>query len=286
MSKIDRIIYTFWTNKRDFSKNSFGWLDSRYHICSWIRSVNLSRKFFKEVVLYCDDETKKVLIDDLNLPFTEFHILFDKHYTQDKDFWALPKILTYNKQTKPFIHIDADVYLFKQLDDKYLNADIVIQNIENDCLFDGYYRSRINLINELKLNVPAEWHAKETNYGYNMGLFGGNDLSFIKRYCNSSIRFIHSNKWTKIKEIDPSENTAVNVIVEQYILAVMCNNYNKNPERILTNALEANLEAVQKGFVHLLSAAKRNKNVSISLEEGVKRDFPIYYEKMQKLLSH
>ncbi len=73
-----RIVQTFWTAGQDPLKCDFGWRHAEYNLMSWALSCICLRMHYDEVALYTDEEGKHVLIDLLNLPYTEVHVVYDR----------------------------------------------------------------------------------------------------------------------------------------------------------------------------------------------------------------
>lgn len=109
-----RIVQTFWTAGQDPLKCDFGWRHAEYNLMSWALSCICLRMHYDEVALYTDEEGKHVLIDLLNLPYTEVHVVYDRTLGLSQH-WAQAKMRTYAEQTVPFIHVDGDVYLSRRI---------------------------------------------------------------------------------------------------------------------------------------------------------------------------
>ena len=66
-----RVIQTLWTAKKNLLENSFGWIDPETALMSWALSANCLKEHCKELFLYTDSEGARILIDKLQLPYTE-----------------------------------------------------------------------------------------------------------------------------------------------------------------------------------------------------------------------
>ena len=64
-------VQTLWTAGRPLLKDRFGWLTPMHHLMAWCLSALLIRRNFDELVLYTDSPGAKMLIDNLNLPYTK-----------------------------------------------------------------------------------------------------------------------------------------------------------------------------------------------------------------------
>lgn len=58
---------------------------------------------------------------------------------------------------------------------------------------------------------------KESISSYNAGVLGGNDLDFIKAYCNTAFRFIEDNGLNKSKSVSINYN----ILFEQILFYVL-----------------------------------------------------------------
>jgi hypothetical protein len=56
---------------KDLLRDSFGWVAPEYHLVGWALSCLQLRAFHGDVVLYANSPTARLLIDDLQLPYTE-----------------------------------------------------------------------------------------------------------------------------------------------------------------------------------------------------------------------
>ena len=74
-----RIIQSSWTcNKFDMLRSNFGWLSPEYHLMGWTLSCLQLKQFYPIVDLYCDNSSKKILIDILQLPYDNVICNLDK----------------------------------------------------------------------------------------------------------------------------------------------------------------------------------------------------------------
>lgn len=184
-----KIIQSFWTGKHSVVY-SFGWLSNKYHYLSWILSCNQLRKYYDEVELFTDSLGYSILIEKLKLPYTKVHIVLDELNIYDDNLWALAKIKSYSLMNEPFLHIDGDVFIFEPFDKNLMGSNIITQNIEttSDYYWDMWskIKPQLNFIPEIMNNYDNQFH----NKAYNMGIFGGNEISFIKCYTDASFNFV------------------------------------------------------------------------------------------------
>src|ERR1700753_287037 len=124
-----RVVQSLWSaNQPDPFRFKAGWFAPEYHLMAWALSCLQLRQFYDDVVLYTDSQGARVLIDQLQLPYTEVVCDLDKINSYHPELWAAGKIYTYRQQQAPFIHVDGDVFIWKAFDEALLNADLIAQN--------------------------------------------------------------------------------------------------------------------------------------------------------------
>lgn len=286
-----KCIQTFWTAKQDPLIYSFGWTHPEYNLMSWALSCLSLREHYDDVELYTDSAGYHVLIEVLKLPYTKTHVIFDDFDCQPQH-WALSKIKTYSLQTEPFLHIDGDIYLPHPLPEDLMHASLIAQNKE---IGTRYYRNMMNHVLRMeKLQLPEyiKRGVEENSISsYNMGFFGGCDLSFIREYCDEVFRFIRLNR---INDVTcPNSRVDCNVFFEQVLFAIFADNANKDVTDILGYAMQDEGYMVhdfccldkydEKPFFHLLGGHKKNKRVITMLERALLRAQPALYEKIIRL---
>ena len=125
-----KIIQSFWSqNQINPLESNYGWLSETHNWLSWILSANQLSKFYK-VELYTDQKGYEILIEKLKLPYHKVHIVLDELNHYDKSLWAIPKIKTYSLQNEPFLHIDGDVFIWKEFSKELMNGNLITQNLE------------------------------------------------------------------------------------------------------------------------------------------------------------
>lgn len=288
-----RIVQTFWTAGRDPLKYSFGWAHPEYNLMSWALSCLSLREHYDEVALYTDQEGYDVLINKLHLPYTEENVVYDKNLCLPHH-WAYAKIKTYSMQTKPFLHVDGDVYLPKPIPEEIINAPLIAQNRE---IGTEYYRSMIErMLSYPEIVLPdfvQQGLAEQSVASYNMGLFGGSDLDFIKRYCQEVENFMNINNMN-----DSSERVSrlnCNVIFEQILFAVFADNERREVTCLLERPMQDKGYTAgefcdfwhfkEQSFLHILGGHKRIQEVFRELEHTLLHRYQEYAMRIMSLYS-
>ena len=194
---INKLIYTYWTNNGENLLVGFHSEDSFIKI--FRESLENSKKFFEEVIIYTDIQGKDYL---KSLDIESIYIIIDYTiYDFNKEFWNFPKLISMNLQDEPFIHIDMDLILHEK--PKNLGEKIICEKI----------RGLVMLSREL-IFLPK---FIQNNYNPNnicSGILGGDHLIFKQLFDISS-------EVVKIKKTNISFNMIF--AIEEIILTSLCN---------------------------------------------------------------
>lgn len=285
--------WTFWSKPADSFKV---WAGDKYHYLSWILSVETARKHFKQTNLFTDEKGARILVDGIGLEFTK--VTTDYHQLKtDVNWWALPKIHTYQRMQEPFIHIDSDVFLWQPLPEDLLSAPIFGQNPEYFTVGNSWYDThKFELLKERKGWLPKEipWYNSTGSQQMAVccGIFGGSNLEFIQYYAENAVKLAEHQKnqtiWNELgRDI---------VLIEQYYL-MACIQYYQNKAKSVFDEVEIRYlfdssddafnpdRATEKGFTHLIGGAKKNQGLLDRLESRVQRDYPQLYERCLNVIE-
>ena len=292
-----KAVWSFWTKPFLADRRSI-WTTERHHLLSWILSFHTARQHFTQTGLFTDDEGARLLVDNLGLEFDEVSTALNVLRNHDAAWWAMGKIHTYGLQTKPFIHVDSDVYIWKQPSFNS-QASLIAQNPEHFTIGASYY-----------LPEQLEWAVKQTPGGWlptewewyrsrgcaqraeSCGIFGGTRTDFIRYYAGTATQFIE-HRGNQVAWQNIGVGIERNILVEQYLLSA-CIEYHKSlqdsPYRdlVIQYLFNSQAEAFDPqraaaiGYTHLIAGSKRNQHVADNLEKRVKRDYPAQYERCLK----
>lgn len=286
------IVQTFWScNKKNLFNTNFGWLSPEYNIISWALSCLQLKHFYKNVTLYADSVATKLLIDSLELPYTNVVCNLDDLNEYHAGLWALPKIYTYSKQDAPFLHIDGDVYIWKAFENKLLAGDLIAQNQEAGT---EYYENKIQHLEKYLTYLPKEIteDRKACNpiHAYNAGIFGGGDIEFFKSYTHKAFEFVNNN----INSLSKINVTDFNIFFEQYLFYCMVKKQNKKVNVLFDQIIgdneytgfgDFNEVPHNKQYLHLLGVYKKNKDACLQLANRLRQDYPEYYYRIISLFK-
>ncbi|MEJ8769103.1 DUF6734 family protein [Prevotella sp. HCN-7019] len=284
------IVQTLWTGNRDLISETFGWCDSQTHLFSWVLSCLTLLKYKKNLVLYTDSNCAKIFIDKLHLPYTDVRICYDK-LKCPLEHWAYPKMLTYAKQTEPFIHVDGDLYFFNGFTEYLQKAPLIAQNEEIGTL---YYKNMMD--NILHTNPILPYYLitelNKTHIGsYNAGILGGNDIDFIQLYCEEAFKVIKNNGFDLL--FCENRNVNNNLLYEQVLFYALVKEKSKQVSCIVDRIVNDNGYTYDEfcniykyeslNLLHILGGYKRNKIIARQIEKMVLQLYPEYYLRVLSL---
>jgi len=288
-----KIVQSFWSGNRNLTEHGFGWLSPQYHVMAWALSCLKLKEHYDDLHLYTDSYGISILIDYLDLPYKTIHNHYDHINHYDKSLWALAKILTFSSQEEPFIHVDGDIFIWDKFSPLLENADLLAQNVE---FGTSYYKTQMNGVRKNMSSIPTFLEKelnKESISSYNMGLFGGSDIDFIKRYCSNALGVIDNNYPPGCKY---GASINFNILFEQVLFSVLSNIEGKTVtclypgdygDRGYTVNDFCDFTAVpyRLKYLHLLGGHKRKKHVCTLMSETLFREYPGYFYKIVELFK-
>ncbi|MDY6131668.1 MAG: DUF6734 family protein [Prevotella sp.] len=284
-----KIVQSFWTGGKDAIHSNYGWQSPIDHYLSWIISCNQLRKQYDRVFLVTDQQGYKVLVEKLVLPYTEVNVCLDTLNCYNSNLWALAKIKAYSIQEEPFIHVDGDVFVWEPIDASLEDNDLIVQNRE---VTSNYYRMMWNTIRPTLKDIPTfmmSFDQNKSNGAYNMGIFGGNDIGFIKEYCRESFCFVDNNFY----EANTLEDINFNIFFEQVLLHEIAEERNKKVATYINEEIGdnqyrnfGNFDEVpdKQKYLHLLGSYKKQQIVSLKMRAYVLEHYPEYYHRLENVL--
>lgn len=151
---------------------------------SYLLSALLIKKLGYQIDLYCDKNTYNMYS---LIPYDNIHVVdFDNDGISSK-FWIWGKIKTHTLMTEPYVHIDGDVFLFRDIiKDKLKNYPVVVQSLEDDkTIGDNFNKIYVKSKNPFENNdYGIDWD-KYNLSAYNCGVIGFSDMKLKNKYANS-----------------------------------------------------------------------------------------------------
>ncbi|HEX8020966.1 DUF6734 family protein [Mucilaginibacter sp.] len=288
-----KIVQTSWAcNQKDMLKFNAGWYSPEYHLMGWALSCLQLKKYYDDVVLHADTVTAKMLIDALQLPYTDVICDLDQFNQNPSELWGLPKIHTYSQQTTPFLHVDGDVIIWKSFDEQLLHGDLIAQNLEvGTNFYENIFGELETRLTYIPIEVAEEKEKKDKIYAYNAGIIGGNDLSFFSLYTTRAKETISNNA-------DCLSNITVgafNIYFEQYLFYCLAAKFDKKVNVLFDDIIPDNQYKsfgdftevpFNKNYLHLIGQFKRTSNVCQQLANRLRQDYPEYYYRIIALFKN
>ena len=291
-----RAVWSFWSKPEH---HRTVWPSQRYHLLAWVLSLQTARQHYPTTMLCTDTAGARLLIDTIGLEFGYVSTELDSLEQCDPGWWALGKLYAYRAQTDPFIHFDTDVFLWKRFPRRLECASVLAQNQEDFLVGSpSYYAPEIfdNLLHEFGGWLPEEWTwyalVGPRRRAANCGVFGGNNLDFIRYYAKTAINLLEDPRnqrgWAHL-----NNKTEHNILFEQYLLSACIEYHTDRPGSPFTDVSIQYLfnssdnpfdsaSAAKVGYTHLITGAKLNQAIADRIEARIIRDYPDYYERCIK----
>ena len=105
----------------------------------------------KQLIFYGNETIVRLFEKLFRLPYDEYRVVkCTGEYANW--FYCWPKIVTYQDQNEPFIHIDTDVFMWEPIPQRLLIAPLVAQHRERDSNFYIYHHYILQGIGEVECN--------------------------------------------------------------------------------------------------------------------------------------
>ncbi len=296
-----KAVWSFWS-KPYLAQRKATWPSEKHHLLAWVLSLETAKQHYAETSLCTDDAGARLLVEELGLSFTQVSTALNSLAHLNPEWWTLGKLYAYHQQNEPFVHIDNDVFLWKRLPKRIEQAPVFAQNPEPFIPGFSYYRPE-QITRTLQpvagAWLPDEWQwyqrAGLQQHAECCGIFGGQGIDFIHHYAGAALRLIDNPINRTALDSLPDKSLHM-VSVEQYLLAAYLEYHTAHPASLFhrikiaylfnSGAEAFNPEcAAQAGYTHLAASAKRNSLLARRLENCVRRDYPEYYRRCNRLAS-
>lgn len=294
-----RAVWSFWS-KPYYAYKGRVWHSPFHHFLAWGLSLNLARKHYPDTLLVTDNAGKALLIDHLGLPFASVSTELERIRKADVGWWALGKLVAYNIQDKPFVHLDTDVFLWKALPKQIAGASVFAQCPEHfHSIDDGYSPREVeHAFARHNLRLPVEWeYSRSKGERYfreeNCGIVGGTRYDFFRHFSDVALDLVLNPAKAPAWAIFAGKE-CLTMIVEQFMLSACLDYHRFHPSspyrgiaiRYLFPSFEEAYNpqlAARVGFTHLLGDIKSNPGVAKLLEKRVQHEDQPFYQHCLRL---
>jgi hypothetical protein len=295
-----RAVWSFW--QEPFAAHrAAAWGSERTHLLAWALSVETARRRYPDTALVTDDAGARLLLDGLGLEFGRVSLSLNRLRGTDTSWWSIGKLVAIGEQEEPFVHIDADVFLWSPLPPALTSAPVFAQNPEPFERGGSYYQPEAF---EAVLAGGSGWLPDEWSWhrgcdvvprGECCGIVGGNDVEFLHHYARQGLRLVHDPvNVARLRSLRHRPPLAITV--EQYLLAACIEHHRGRPASAFTDVDIAYLfeswaeagddaRAGALGFTHLIADTKRDPAFARRLDQRVERDHPGLYDNCCRMFT-
>ncbi len=294
-----KIVQSLWTKpgkrKNDQSfmdENKCGWLNKKYNYLAWALSALQFAKFYDKVELVTDQEGYDLLIGKMELPYTNVEVVLDEINHYPRDLFAAGKLYAYSIQKEPFIHADADVFIWAKFPEEFENSAALCQSREEGDFYNQYYSEifypMLRNFNFYPQVLDESLLKNQQIKAINAGIIGGYDLDFIADYTKQAFEFIDRNT-DKFSLIDVSYS---NVIFEQFLYFALAEKRNleinylsHNWDTKLSDIVDFASVPEKQRYIHLYASHKRIGYLVDCVEYQLQKNYPDRYYKIMNLIK-
>ncbi|MGB8194440.1 MAG: DUF6734 family protein [Chitinophagaceae bacterium] len=293
-----KIVQSLWTKPGKkkgrntlAEENKCGWLDKKYNYFSWTLSSLQFRKYYDQVELVTDQEGYDLLINKLELPYSNVEVVLDNLNHYHEDLFMLGKLYAYQIQKEPFIHVDADVFIFNKFSDELEQSGVLCQSKEEGEFYNKHYSdiffSMLRNFNYYPPELDESIIRNSAIKAVNAGIIGGCDLQFFSDYTKKAFEFIDKNI-DRLHTIDVSYS---NIIFEQFLLFALAEHkkvniqyLNLNWDTFLSDIVDFTCVPNKQQYLHLYATHKKIRYLVDCMEYRLQKDYPAHYYKIMNLI--
>jgi hypothetical protein len=172
-----RAVWSYWTRPYR-ARTGWGFRSEIEHLASWALSVWTAACHFSETLLVTDRAGADLLVDGLGLRFSAVRVELDS-LAAPLGLWNAGKLQAARVAAgmgDPFVHVDADLFLWKPLPDRILRAPLLGESLYRTSDFVSVDQCG-RAIEAAGGALPAAWGRADQSVA--CGVFGGADLDTI-----------------------------------------------------------------------------------------------------------
>lgn len=259
------------------------------------------KNIYSNLELFTDTMGKRLLIEQLELPYDKVHVDLDAFGDYPGECWPLKNFFVYSLQKDPFIHIDGDVFLPGKFIPAVSKAALVLENemkIVSTTLKGVLTEVIQNLSGKPGYLLPP---SKMSSTVYSTGIFGGTDIPYIRSFAIEALELINANArlannnfgfgldFFKYEEIGLSD--LINILFGSYLFTGSVAASRKDVMTIFDEQEFTRIDETKKivasrdrSAVHPMYN-KKNDSTCRQLEHRLRTSFPDHYYKIMLSLD-
>ncbi len=234
-------------------------------------SILYSHIWYKDIELYVDD-TAFQFLHMLPCRVTRMPV------ENDTELWMKSKIQAIQRQTKPFVHLDTDVFITKHIPFDFEHC--MLERKEDS--YALHYKSQVAFFSKFAGHLP-HWNPS-LGYAHNCGIVGFQSMElknkFVRAYYElERIYQEHRKEYQPLKQLcyEPC------IVIEQYNLASLLDYEGIEPTLLLSgNSLtRQSQQSRELGYNHLYGVSKYKQNIVAEIEHQLYKIFPYWYAQIK-----
>jgi hypothetical protein len=290
-----KIIQSFWskpylkTNEDETARFKGGWHNANFFLYSCLLSCLKFKEHYGNVELFTDNYGKKLLVDTLDLPYSEVNTSLETLQNYPPELWALGKILTYSLQNEPFLHADTDVFIWKKLPENFTNGALFAQSIEHNF---PKYKEVLDIIQRDFKNIPPvlfqKYHSTGVIEAFNAGVIGGQNTEFFKDLSHLVFGLIDAN----LDQINKVSVGDFNMVFEQMLGLNLVREkglevkfLKHTMDAAFTEAMKFHIVPAKEYYIHTVGYAKKSLQVCEQIQARLQYEYPKQFEQLNALIS-
>lgn len=268
-------LYSHWNTK--YGGN--GYNNFSEFVMTMALSVLVTKKHYNKVKLVTNSMYKKILIDELEMPFDEVSTSHDRFSELPGWLWGYTKIASLQEQSEEFVHIDNDVFLWSGIDTSVSSNPVYFQSLETP--FKDFYRYYAPLLEFSKSlpNFPDIIKSNPVDYAFNCGVIGINDLDIIKEWFKIVTDTVTDASNLAVYNNDRELIIHQNLLHEQYFIASLCKHRGLSPGNgvgFIIDYKNIDKDCYNKNYTHLWGNSKKSEYIMKKVKNRLLKDHPKY----------
>lgn len=258
---IERVVFSYFNQSENtrFFAGFNSWQDFFVSTCL---SIDMASRHFPEVHMV-GTKWSNDLFKQVDLPITNYSDELESMKSISQYWWARGKMIAYAMQEKPFVHIDNDVFLWKPLPKRVLEAELCFQSYEPHTApgYGFYDRLKKSTWNKAKIRPSIILNNEVTDYSYNCGICGGHYLNIFKMWLSLSAEYIFAPENQELFFKTAKEDLIhQNLFHEQYFISSLIKALDlRSKVEVIAEDVKGIPEATENGYTHLWGTTKREK---------------------------
>ena len=235
------------------------WYRTDYFLACARASIEYMNRHYGRPVIYTDTLGKRVFsaITDC----ADYEVVDDDIEQQyPNTLWAMAKILTYQRQTEPYLHFDLDVLVLKPLRPELFDCDILAMAVENMETQDPVKAAQIARVYNVPTvgqfyDLPEFMRDPDINHvsPVNAGLLYIRDMDLNRAYTQAALDI-----YNRHRDLFRTDQRLHICVLEQQVLTMLARQRGSQVNTVLGSIFQGPIEElISDEVVHFITFSKR-----------------------------